>query len=228
MNILSYRVGASIVGAHSVFFCFFKLQPKHFPSRPFFSTCDGRHGDAELTSTYTFSIVCSRGSRPSPPSQSMKVKIKAIIHNSERLRSISSHCMLPFKCVKGRVCTLFFIFVTTESPLRVEVKQWLRSRAVQIVCTWGLRWPCRSTTQQNNHPTNPQCKIWPLGIWTKKRLRVQCSSWDPLVVTSPDTLLLYMILHLTHWAKRFCIIRVGGKKESTNDLHGCCKYKERI
>lgn len=69
--------------------------------------------------------------------------------------------MLPLKYFKGGVRTF-----ATKSPQRVEVKQWLRSWAFQIVYTWGLHWPWRSTTQQNNHPNKPSVQIWPLEIKT--------------------------------------------------------------
>lgn len=178
--------------------------------------------DMETLNLHTHSRLSAhegRGRVP-PPSQSTKVKIKAIIHNSERLRSILSLCLLPFKCVKGRVRTFFFfLFVATESPLRVEVKQWLRSRAVQIVCTWGLRWPCRSTTQQNNHPTNPQCKIWPLGIRTKKRFASPVFQLGPagryiprhvaVVHDSPFDTLSQKILQKHQWST--WMLQVQGK-----------------
>lgn len=109
MSISSYRVGASIVGVHIVFFLllfFLNCSQNIFPHVLFQPAME----DMETLNLHTHSRLSAhegRGRVP-PPSQSTKVKIKAIIHNSERLRSISSLCLLPFKCVKGRVRTFFF------------------------------------------------------------------------------------------------------------------------
>lgn len=109
----------------------------------------------------------------------------------------------------------------TKSPQRVEVKQWLRSWAFQIVYTWGLYWPWRSTTQQNNHLNKPSVQIWPLEIKTGNGVGPQ-SETSPVfqlghvaadgLYTLPN-MLLYTLLHVTNWAKGVCINR---KKKKAN------------
>lgn len=47
----------------------------------------------------------------------------------------------------------------------------VKSRAFQIVCTWGLHWPWKSTTQQNNHQQTVSANMAPRNNINKKQTK---------------------------------------------------------
>lgn len=108
----------------------------------------------------------------------------------------------------------------------------VKSRAFQIVYTWGLHWPWKSTTQQNSHPTNGQCKYGPKKSGKKTRQNVAglLSEACPVFQLGQFTAkgsshvffffpnMMYVLLHVTHWAKRVCISRKKKERKANTSM----------
>lgn len=105
----------------------------------------------------------------------------------------------------------------------------VKSRAFQIVCTWGLHWPWKSTTQQNNHQTNLPCKYgpkkWHQQKETKCLRQVHCFSRDS---SRSKDLYIYAffsskthVIPLSQKQTSQKKVYISGKSWCIGDLHGC-------